>query len=281
MAASFVAASSQYLLSSTTPITALPITVGIWFNLAAVANEPRTLWTVADTGTILSHWSLEMTSAEIVQIVVGNGVVPNSASITTPIAAGTWNFAIGRFVSNINRKIAVLLNSGSVEHGSVTTNRAPAGGVDVVSIGARQQSTGVDQFWDGSIAEVWWTNSDIQADGAQLQDATIRQLAYGGPFSVPHVAKDIVEYRSFRKYPSSEGDQIGEFYHGGAGRQTWTNTNGVTTGPHPPLPYWYVKPGQRAPLIRRGAAPVDPAPPFAAFSIPQDVGRLRARMMGY
>lgn len=103
---------------------------------------------------------------------------------------------------------------------------------------------GGTQPFTGRLAEFWCTNTDIQADNAQLQDWMARQLAYGGPFSVPHIVKDIVEYRSLRVFPESRGDRGTEVYHGKFGRQTWANTNGVTTGPHPPLPYWYVKPGQ-------------------------------------
>lgn len=85
----------------------------------------------------------------------------------------------------------------------------------------------------GQIAEIWYTNTDIQPDGAQLQNSTLRQLAFNGPFSLPHIAKDIVEYRSFRSRLDSRQDTPEEVYHRGL-RQTWTNTNGVTLGPHPP-----------------------------------------------
>lgn len=121
--------------------------------------------------------------------------------------------------------------------------------MDAMAIGSQASATPTE-FFDGRMAEIWYTNTDIQADGLQLQDALLRQLAYGGPFSVPHIAKDIVEYRSLRVHPDSRGDQPSEVYHGKFGRQIWTNANGVTAGPHPPLPYWYVKPGQtRRPLI--------------------------------
>jgi hypothetical protein len=99
---------------------------------------------------------------------------------------------------------------------------------------------------DAFISEFWYTNTDIQPDGAQLNDDLLRQLAYGGPFSVPHVAANLIEYRSFRKVIESDQDEaVGDgVYWGGAGRQVWTNTNGVTRGPHPPLPGWYAKPNR-------------------------------------
>lgn len=91
------------------------------------------------------------------------------------------------------------------------------------------------------IAEFWCTNTDIQADGGQLDNTFLSQLAFGGPFSVPHVASAVVEYRSFRVHPSLNDPYETYSDYGG---QTWTNNGAATTGPHPPLPYWYVKPGQ-------------------------------------
>lgn len=88
---------------------------------------------------------------------------------------------------------------------------------------------------------MWYTNTDIQADGEQLQDSTLRQLAFGGPFSLPHIARDIIAYRSFEDCLDSSQDRPGSVYHRGA-RQVWTNTNGVTLGPHPPAAIWYDKP---------------------------------------
>jgi hypothetical protein len=113
-----------------------------------------------------------------------------------------------------------------------------------LTCGALQTSAGASVPFDGNVAEFWYTNTDIQPDGAQLDGNLLRQLAYGGPFSVPHIAGDILEYRSFRKVIESDQDEaVGdEVYWGGAGRQVWTNTNGVTRGPHPPLPGWYRKP---------------------------------------
>jgi len=116
-------------------------------------------------------------------------------------------------------------------------------------------------FLNGLIAEYWLTNTDIQPDGAQLDDNLLRQLAYGGPFSVPHIAKDLIEYRSFRKVIESDQDEApgDEVYWGGAGRQVWTNTNGVRRGPHPPLPGYYKRPRPRQMLN-----------PYSQMLIPSD-----------
>lgn len=116
--------------------------------------------------------------------------------------------------------------------------------MDRVTIGALGGTTPAS-FFDGLIGEYWVTATDIQGDGAQLQDGLLLQLAYGGPLSVPSVARDVIEYRSMIKHPTSDGDEVSENYVGHLGRQVWTNHNGVTTGHHPPLPYWYEKPGQR------------------------------------
>jgi hypothetical protein len=96
-------------------------------------------------------------------------------------------------------------------------------------------------FFDGQVGEFWYTDTDIQADGAQLQDSTLRQLAYFGPFSIPHIAKDIVEYRSFRSRLDSRQDTPDEVYYRGT-RPVWTNTNGVNLGPHPPAATNYIDP---------------------------------------
>lgn len=241
MAALFTAASTQYLTNAAPAVLDYPFTVGMWVNLAALGTVTRGLWALSDTATTNNWFGVEIASTEVVRVAAAAGGSQNSAGLLTPLVVGTWNFVVARFIGSGNRRIAGLYATGSTEHAQGITARAPAG-MDTMSIGARQDSSGPLVPMEGSIAEIWYTNTDIQADGAQLQEAMLFQLAYGGPFSVPHIAKDIIEYRSFRKYPSSEGDEIGEVFHGALDRQIWSNINGVTIGPHPPLPYWYRKP---------------------------------------
>lgn len=243
MAAIFTAASTQYLTNSAPPITGYPATVGCWVYLAALGVVNRTIWSVSDTATTNNFYRLVMSSGEVLRAGAAAGGTEVNAALTTALVVDSWHFVVARFISSTNRKIAGLFPTGAIEHGTIATARAPTG-LDTMGIGILSTSAGATEPWSGGIGELWYTNTDIQSDGAQLLDSTLRQLAYGGPFSVPHIAKDIIEYRSFLKYPSSEGDDPSEVFHGALGRQTWTNTNGVTTGRHPPLPYWYVKPGQ-------------------------------------
>lgn len=240
MAASFVSASSQKLTNSASPITAFPATLAFWCYPAT--TNLQLLAGFFDTATAINYFRIFTGVTGQFRITISDttsGQVGASAGTTT---ANAWHFLVTRWISATNQRIAVLNADGSTAHGQQTASRTPLS-IDTVAIGVSETSS-PSNFYDGSIGEFWVTNSDIQEDGAQLQESLLWQLAYGGPFSVPHIAKDIIEYRSLRKYPSSEGDEIGEVYFGAAGRQTWTSTNGVTTGPHPPLPYWYVKPDQ-------------------------------------
>lgn len=242
MAASFAAASSQSIRNAGASVTAPPFTVGFWLNMPTSATT-RVIFSLADTGVTNSYWIIFKSTSDVLTFGSSqtNGGSQNSA-VATAISGNAWEFVIARAISTSNRRMSVLHATGLVEHVQGTTIVTPTG-IDTIAFGGRITSA-PDLPNEGLVGEFWCTNTDIQPDGAQLDGAMFRQLAYGGPFSVPHVAKDIIEYRSLRKYPSSEGDDVSEVYFGGAGRQTWTNTNGVTTGTHPSLPYWYVKPNQ-------------------------------------
>lgn len=248
MAALFTAASTQYLINSAPAVLDYPISVGMWINLAAVGASARTLWALSDTGTTNNYLMLRMTAGELISAVARAGGTESAASVATAITAGSWCFAVGKFLSSTERRSAVLHANGLVEFGSSAAARVPTG-MDTMTIGALSTSGGITEPWDGLIGEYWLLNADATvAPAAGWNADSIFQLAYGGPFSNPRLADKIIEYRSFRKYPSSEGDEIGEVYHG-MDRQTWTNTNGVTISHHPPLPYWYEKPGQHRRLL--------------------------------
>jgi len=246
MAAFFASASSQKLLNSVAPVTGPPFSVGFWA-YPTTTGTTRYLWSLSDTAGTINYYTIAQSASNDWNVLQTDDASPTGGTAgVSAVTANQWVYIVARYISGTNRRMAVKLHTGEIVHAAGAINDNPTG-IDVMAFGCLNHSAPTG-FFDGGIAEFWMTNSDIQADGAQLLDSTVRQLAYGGPFSVPHIAKNIIEYRSFRKYPSSEGDDPSEVFHGVA-RQTWTNTNGVTIGPHPPLPYWYVKPGQTARIL--------------------------------
>lgn len=245
MAMFCVGASTQYILSTPviSDLTTPPFTVGLWCNLTAASNVNRTLWALTDTGTASQIFGLRMNTTENLQITAQASGSINNAAVSPTLTAGTWNFCVARFISATNRRLSVLHGNGEIASAQSTVNLSPLS-IDTMSIGALNAGPGISEPWDGGLAEYWLTKSDIQPGGGALEDATIRQLAYGGPFSVPHIAKDIIEYRSFRKSLISDSDNSEDVFHGSLGRQLWTQTGSPTVSSHAPLPYWYIKPGQ-------------------------------------
>lgn len=239
MSALFTAASSHYLHNDASPITAVPFTAACWFRSTTVAAGAARIFTFTDTASTNNRFAISRDTNDLTFSAQAGGTEA-IATVANLVAANQWSFIVARGISATNRRIAQLAHTGAAGHAQNTTSRAP-GSVDRVALGSSAHSS-PGNFFDGLIGEFWYTNTDIQADGAQLQDSLLRQLAWGGPFSVPHIAKDIIEYRSFRHGLVTDDDVHGDIHFGAKGLQRWTNTNGVARGPHPPLPYGYVKP---------------------------------------
>lgn len=241
MAVACILGSTQYVQNIDAPITTFPVTVGFWFNLIALPITQRYMWSLADTGTSNNYFSLGFDSTPALQIGAAAGGISATSSVATASVADRWSYVVGRFISATNRRISALHPSGLVEHAQNTSSRSPSG-IDAVALGIRTGSSPTLPV-SARIAEYWIFNGDIQADGAQLADAWVRQLAYGGPFSMAHVAAGLVDYRAFRQVPPAE--RFNDVYEGPFGRQNWSPVNSPTTTFHVPLPPRYVTPGQR------------------------------------
>lgn len=244
MSASFTSASSQRLLNTVAPVTTMPLSIGMWVNPTVDATQ--VIASVCASANSNHYYEMRMVSGLFLQIASAAGASAGSTSVSG-ITLGQWYYFVARFISSTSRRMSVLYSNGSISHAVNTTDRTPT--VTRMALGARDAST-ASLFFDGSVAEFWVANVDIQPDGAQTQDALVRQLAYGGPFSVPDVRDNIVSYRSFRSSLGSDQDKPNEVWS--PAPQTWTNTNGVTLGPHPPLPYWRGSPKTAI----RGAVPI-------------------------
>lgn len=246
MAALFTAASTQALTNAAPAVVDYPITVGFWFLPPANPASNATLWSLSDTATTSNYFKIYVNSSGNFNL--SASTTASGALITTTSVAMTqdrWTYVMGRFISSTNRRIQTLLPTGQIDAAQGTGSRVLAG-MDTMTVGAMTHTSTIEHC-SGSIGEFWYANADVQPDGAAIQDSLMWQLAYGGPFSVPHIADKIVEYRSFLESPTV--NKLGLVYSIGA-LPTWINTNGAGIAAHPPLPYWYVKPGQNLkPLV--------------------------------
>lgn len=234
MSAAFSSASID---NTAPPITTYPFTVGVWAFTNGVTSG-QTFFGLANNSGSNNYFYLGTAAGNNYQMFAQSGGTSGSTNVTT-LAATVWSFCLARFISATSRRLSVLDATGRVSHGQNTTSVTPSG-PNAVSLGRTPLSTPSFAL-GGRLAEFWWTDTDVQADGAQTQDALVRQLAFGGPFSVSHVAARLIEYHAMLSHPVS--DRVGEVYHGKFGRQAWVN-NGAILAPHCPLPYWYAKPGQ-------------------------------------
>lgn len=233
MSAFFASASSQRLLNTASPVTAYPISVGMWV-MPTTAGALRTFWSACETSG--ASW---VTVQQTVANAFTAGISGAGANAGT-VVANTWFYLVCRFINATNRRIATLSADGIIAHGTNAVSNTPVAMANM-SLGGFAATTG-STYLDGRVAEWWVTNTDIQADGLQLSDATLRQLARGGPFSLPYIAKDIVDYRSLYSALGSDQDREPDYVSGNKGRQTWVNTNGVIRAAHPPLASGYRRP---------------------------------------
>ena len=244
MAAGFIAASSQGLLNSAAPVTAVPFTVSLWFKSTA-AGVSGTIFSVQDTAADDQGWSLFKTTGNTLDFGAYSGATYGSGAVTSgTVSDSKWHFIVYRAITTANRRGSLLLESGAIEHVQSTVSLTPTS-VDAVSVGYAPWGppTGNGDYFEGAVAEFTLWNVDIQDDGAQLQNTTLLRLARGGPFSLPHAKDNIIEYRSFRSRLTSDADRPVEIYAGtGKMRQTWTNTNSATLAAHVPLPGNYLAP---------------------------------------
>ena len=242
MAVAFVLASSQYLtraIPETVPTTIFPLTVGAW--VYPKSANTMAFFSIGDNTVTNQYGAIRRQNTGTVSISAAAGSSESSANNGVAINANTWNFVVGRFISATNRRVGVLHSTSVISHASGTTSRAPTGANEIRVSG--HAASAVTNAMDGRVAEWWYATADVQPDGAQIQDQLLRALAFGGPFSVPAIAKNIVEYRSFRTHPTC-GDLNEIYFGGGSTAAPWTNTGGATIEAHPPFPYWYVRPGQ-------------------------------------
>jgi hypothetical protein len=228
-------------------ITVVPFTVGFWQNTDAGAN--RCSWSLAASASTAS-WRTFNVAAEM-RIGNNDGTTNTNCVIAGSVVSGEWAYIVARVISATNRKLCMLKAGGGILHGSDTTSVTLPTPVKMC-IGAFD-STGIANAYAGQIAEFWMADIDVQADGAQLDEALMLQLAYKGPFSVPHLQGRITEYISFRNPQvtatgASIVDGAADFYQRKASPWLVANT-GTQLSDHPALYGTYVRRNQGRRLL--------------------------------
>lgn len=228
MAALFTAASSQYLVNTTIPTAVTPFSVGFWAYINSTTSGLGARKMFASSAAAVGDFIGQTNFSGTWQISPNSGA-PTTGGVQT---ANQWAYFVGRFITATNRKLSVLQFDGSIATITNTTNNAIT--PDRWALGAAHSSGSTSEYFDGRISGYWATNIDIQADAADLNNDTLRQLAYCGPFSIPHVAANLIDYREMDQPIGSDTDMFPTAYMP-FGQRTWTNSNGVTRAEHPPL----------------------------------------------
>lgn len=171
--------SDQYLIKSSTPVTAVPLTMAGWFKYDSVIADDaeHTVMSITQTGNF-NEFTIEIgrtggANYAIAMVNFGNTTFGFALSTIPPII-NTWHHVCGVFTSATSR--TVYLDGGN--SGTDTTNATPIG-LNALTIGAVSNATGIVKDFNGSLAEIGLWNRVLTA-------TEIGQLAAGyAPSFIP------------------------------------------------------------------------------------------------
>lgn len=207
MAASFSSASSQYLTTSSTPVSSAPFTISVIASVDSAAAA-RTFCTI-ESGNSNVLYQLYTSSRRLgfyAQGVSGNG----TCLITTPlVSAGSYFHACAVVTSASNRTL--YLNGTTT---ATNTTNIGVTAVNRINIGTRYYDGSLASFQNGQIADVGIWN-------AALTTAEIASLANG-------MTCDKIRPQNLVFYAPLVRDLIDQ-----KGGLAITNNNGATVAAHP------------------------------------------------
>lgn len=174
MAGSFASASSQYLYANSAPVTAVPLTMACWFNVANITANHTLIYVGSQSVNTQHAWLLRAAGGvgrDPVQM-ISRGTGSSEASTSSGYSASTWHHACGVTSANDNR-VAYIDGGNS----GTNTNTQTTTGVDRIAIGATADSI-PDSFADGLIAEVgvWTAALDAEEIAALAKGFTPDQI---------------------------------------------------------------------------------------------------------
>ena len=235
---SFQGSSGAYSTASSAVVTVYPFTVGIWYRDTAASSG---IWRIYNSGNSNEFFRIE-TGNGTPSVAQGSGGLSNTAFVSSVGAASQWQFVIARFIAANNVKGAQWnAETGTIGHGSATTFSVTPSGVNTTELGR------ASSVLNGQMQDYWLAPLDIQAGGAQLNNDLLLQLGRFGPFSVPYIAENIVDYRSLRQDQNSDFGEEGSNATKGRSRQSHAPTGAA----------WTVDVGQECPYARNWVRPLD------------------------
>ena len=225
-----------------------PVTVASWiFTPFVVAGGSLggTALNNVTNGNIYSSWGPGGTAYSYGGSSDGVNFFNSSGSVFTRNIA-FWEFYLMRVTADGTAAwLSIMNTTNQVSHTNIA---APGGSFDITTpdllkqIGTTMSETSLG-FAPFYVAEFWWAQMDVQPGGGQLDDALFRQLAFKGPFSVPHLAPYISEYHSFRQRGTPDQDTRGGNNYIRVGLPLKVDVQpSIGFSPHPPLAPNYRRP---------------------------------------
>lgn len=145
--------SSDNLLVTSTPVTAVPISISAWVYADALTADHCIVSIRDNTG--FNYFSLYSNSSGT----IAAQTIGTTATTSSSIATGKW-YHVAAVFSAVNSR-AVYINGGSKGTGSGSSTPT---GIDRISVGAGYVSFAT-KYWNGKIAEVGiWNKALSDAD---------------------------------------------------------------------------------------------------------------------
>lgn len=155
MAYAFSSASSQYLEAPSSPVSAYPVTLAVWFY--ANNNTATEAIFAVDTDGGDSRLQLVRNGAQLIAQSISFTTSQNAVANGT-YSANAWFHAAGVFGSATSR-VAYLNGSA----GTLLTANVAVSGMNRVTIGSRRTSSGLGVYFNGRVAEVGIWNVALTA----------------------------------------------------------------------------------------------------------------------
>lgn len=160
---------AEYLETTATPVTSVPLTISCWCYISVGAAGVDTLVCIGDASD--QRWFRINSRDENRFIAQADGVAIGTAQSAAIFSAETWYNVVGVFRTSTDRELFVDGISRATNNTDVTPTQ-----LDVVAIGARTQFGAHGEHFPGRIA-------DVRIYNRALTDSEVFQL-YANPWEL-------------------------------------------------------------------------------------------------